>query len=197
MEVIYTYGLEDCPAAIDRKTGTMYIQPERWKALTPFQQKFVWWHELGHYHLNTDSEILADGYAFDHLAGTEFRSLKQCLECLTEILDINNKTLEPRYKALMNRALQWDYEHGNERAKLELDYLNGNLSAATSILWGLIKVGDTAKEKADAYYRTAQGETLKIHAAYAGQSLLNSVNSTETQVIVIALLIAFYIYITK
>ena len=75
---------------------------------------------MGHYYLNTSSEIEADAYAFDHLAGTEFRSLKQCLRSLSEVLDKNNPTLRPRYEALYRRALKWDAERGNEKAGQEL-----------------------------------------------------------------------------
>jgi hypothetical protein len=197
MKIIYTSNIGSSPAAIDRARGILYINADANRKLTSFQQKFVYWHELGHYYLNTDSEIKADAYAFDHLAGTEFRSLKQCLECITEILDKNNPTLKPRYDALLRRAYEWDAAHGNDNAQLELSKADGKLSEYTNILWGLIKVGNSEKEKAEADYTRSQGETLKIQAASAGQALVNSAKSTETQVIVISLLIAFYIIVNN
>lgn len=117
------------PAAVNHFYGILYLHPVLFPKLTPFQQKFVYWHELGHYYLNTASEIEADAYAFDHLAGSEFRSLKQCLRSLSEVLDKDNPTLRPRYEALYRRALKWDAERGNEKAGQELSRrLQGDIS---------------------------------------------------------------------
>lgn len=101
----------DTPAAVDREEGILYINPKRWFELTPFQRKFVKFHEYGHYYLQTDSEEEADAYAFDKLAGTEFQSLKQCIQCLETILDPTRIGHKVRIEALISRALQWDKEH--------------------------------------------------------------------------------------
>lgn len=101
----------DTPAAIDRQEGIMYINPKLWFKLTKFQQKFVKLHEQGHYVLNTDIEEEADAYAFDHLAGTEYRSMKQCIETLETILDPNRTGHRSRINALIQRAIEWDKKH--------------------------------------------------------------------------------------
>ncbi len=101
----------DTPAAVDRETGTMYINPKLYFSLTPFQRKFVKLHELGHLYLDTNSELDADNYAFDKLAGTEFRSLKQCIECLETILDPNKTGHAIRIENMYQRALDWDKNH--------------------------------------------------------------------------------------
>ena len=101
----------DTPAAIDRKAGIMYINPKLWFKLTRFQQKFVKLHEIGHYVLNTDIEEEADAYAFDHLVGTEPRSMKQCIETLETILDPNRTGHNLRIQTLTKRALAWDKAH--------------------------------------------------------------------------------------
>lgn len=107
--------MSDTPAAIDRSSGVLYINPRLYNRLTAFQQRFVKLHEMGHYRLQTDDEIKADAYAFDRLAGTEFRSLKQCLACLEDILDVEHiPAHKARYNALYQRALQWDAEHPNK-----------------------------------------------------------------------------------
>jgi hypothetical protein len=198
MKVVFTKEIGNSPAAIDRASGILYINPDVQRKLTPFQQKFVYWHEIGHYYLDTNSEIEADAYAFDRLAGTEFRSLKQCLECLTEILDKNNPTLRPRYDALMRRALQWDAAHGNKKAirilakqanepTPALNYSNG------SILWGLVKWGNSATEEANADYTRAQGVSLIKQTLVAGENLLEQTQTMNTLYIVIGVVLAIYL----
>lgn len=113
MKTIYKSNGEmaDTPAAIDRERRILYINPKLYFKLTPFQQKFVKLHEYGHLQMNTSNEFIADAYAFDRLAGTEFRSLKQCIECLNTILDPNNPGHKVRIDALYERALEWDKQH--------------------------------------------------------------------------------------
>lgn len=126
MKLIYTTEpfMQDTPAAVNRDTGIIYINPVLYATLTPFQQKFVLQHELGHYRLQTSSELKADAYAFAQLAGTEFRSLKQSLGCISEILGKDNPTRKRRYKALYKRVLAYDYLHyGNKLAKEEFERL--------------------------------------------------------------------------
>ena len=79
---------------------------------------------MGHYKFQTSDELVADAYAFDQLAGTEFRSLKQALGCINDVLKNNNPTKQLRYDALYRRVLEWDYKNtGNLLAKKELDFL--------------------------------------------------------------------------
>lgn len=112
--------MEDTPAAMDRETGQMYINPKRYFDLTPFQREFVKLHEKGHYVLNTDSELAADEYAFNHLAGTRFRSLKQCIECLEEILDENLIGHKVRIDHMYQLAIRWDKQHPQFTGTTEL-----------------------------------------------------------------------------
>ena len=128
MKTIYTTiapFIQDSPAAIDRTNGILYINPKLFNRLTPFQKKFVKYHEMGHYKFQTSDELVADAYAFDQLAGTEFRSLKQALGCINDVLKNNNPTKQLRYDALYRRVLEWDYKNtGNLLAKRELDFIN-------------------------------------------------------------------------
>ena len=127
MKTIYTTiapFIQDSPAAIDRTNGILYINPKLFNRLTPFQKKFVKYHEMGHYKFQTSDELVADAYAFDQLAGTEFRSLKQALGCINDVLKNNNPTKQLRYDALYGRVLEWDYKNtGNLLAKRELDFI--------------------------------------------------------------------------
>ena len=101
----------DIPAAIDRETATLYINPKLYFKLTRFQQNFVRLHELGHLVLNTDIEEKADAFAFDRLVGTEHRSMKQMIETLETILDPNRIGHKMRIDALYKRAIEWDKAH--------------------------------------------------------------------------------------
>jgi len=103
--------LQDCPAGADQQNSVIVINPDLFNQLTPFQQKFVIKHETGHIALKTNDEIQADAYAFDQLAGTEFRSLKQCIETLETLLMPGDPIVDKRIEALYDRALIWDKRH--------------------------------------------------------------------------------------
>lgn len=100
--------LTDSPAGCDRTDKLIVVNPVLFNELTPFQKKFILLHEEGHIALDTDNEISADAYAFDRLAGTEFRSLKQAVGALQQILDGSNPEHKQRYYSLYKRALKWD-----------------------------------------------------------------------------------------
>lgn len=101
----------DTPAAIDRDSATLFINPKLWFKLTPFQRKFVRLHEIGHLVLDTDIEELADAYAFNRLVNTEYRSMKQMIETLETILDPNRTGHSMRIQALYKKAIAWDKAH--------------------------------------------------------------------------------------
>lgn len=138
--VYYSKGeMADTPAAVDRETGILYINPKRYFKLTPFQRKFVKFHEYGHYNLNTDSELAADEYAFNQLAGTEFQSLKQCIECLEQILDENVIGHKVRIDRMYDLAVQWDKDHPEpklNKATQGSDYAD-TTSAYTEAILGM------------------------------------------------------------
>lgn len=101
----------DTPAAIDRETATLYLNPKLWFKLTRFQQNFIRLHEIGHLVLDTSIEEEADAYAFDRLVGSEPRSMKQMIETLETILDPNRTGHRVRIDALYRRAIAWDKAH--------------------------------------------------------------------------------------
>jgi len=107
--------MDDCPAGCIIDEAVIVINPNTFYDYTPFQQRFILLHEEGHIVLNTgttvDDEIKADAYAFDRLAGTEFRSLKQCVEFLQALLVPGLPSTDKRINALYNRALDWDNRH--------------------------------------------------------------------------------------
>lgn len=122
------------PAAVDRSSGILYINPRLFSQLTPFQKKFVKLHEEGHWRLRTDSETEADAYAFRRLAGTELRSLKQAMDCIDTLLPDNNPTKARRYRSLYRLALSYDWHHNaNPRAAAELASLDSADPRAASL----------------------------------------------------------------
>ena len=141
MKVIYCSrgDMEDTPAAVDRTTGILYINPKRYFKLTPFQRKFVKFHEYGHYNLNTDSELAADEYAFNKLAGSEFKSLQQCIECLEQILDENVIGHKVRIDRMYDLALKWDKDHPEPHLNKATQGSNTAdvLSAADELMLGM------------------------------------------------------------
>ena len=189
MKTIYTTTadfLRESPAAIDRTQGILYINPKLFNRLTPFQKKFVKAHEMGHYKYQTSDEVVADAYAFDQLAGTEFRSLKQALGCINDILKDNNPGKKKRYDALYKRALTWDYKiNGNRLAKQELEYLKT----------GKIEKWVSASEK----NTLAMGEFTKtLLTSLTGDKVVdNNADQTKTNtyfvgIVVLAVLFIFY-----
>ncbi|NCC99978.1 MAG: hypothetical protein EOL95_09815 [Bacteroidia bacterium] len=111
--------LGNSPAALSRKDGVIYINGPYFDKFTDFQKKFIVLHEMGHHYLNTDNEIKADAYAFAHLAGTEFRSLKQAVATIEKTLVDGNSTKAERSRCIRMMAYKWDAEHGNEKAAEE------------------------------------------------------------------------------
>lgn len=103
--------MEGTPCACDREEKIIYINHDLYDNLTLFQKKFWIWHEKGHIILDTPDEIRADNYAFDHLAGTEYRSLKQMIEAAETLLDDGSKYHQERIDNLYRRALEWDAKH--------------------------------------------------------------------------------------
>lgn len=103
--------MKDTPLAVENATGIIYINHKLYDKLSPFEKKFWMLHEKGHYFLDTDDEIKADNYAFDRLAGKEFRSLKQMIEATENLLDENNPYHKARIDNMYRRAIQWDKTH--------------------------------------------------------------------------------------
>lgn len=179
MKLITVYQSEgdmaDTPAAIDRMNGVLYINPKRWFKLTPFQRKFVKLHEYGHLNLNTDSELEADEYAFNHLAGTEFRSLKQCIECLEEILNEEILGHKVRIDNMYRLAIEWDRKHYDAK-------LNKGTGAEQA-------AHDDAMTNMSIANNTAMVKQI--------QSVFNALQNTLNSLLITAVLIVAMVFILK
>lgn len=153
LKVKYDDTIGDTPAALSAAEATIYINKPVFCKFSRFQKRFIILHEMGHYYLNTHNELLADAYALRTLAGTEHRSLKQCIETLDVTLHDGNVTKAERMRNLVLLALYWDWQHGNEAAKdefvrrLEMDNGIGsiNLFGLDIISWDTSNPKDLAE----------------------------------------------------
>lgn len=115
-EIQYVDNLPGTSAAIDRKRRIIYINRRKWAILSPFERKFIIEHEKAHALFDTDDEITCDNYAFDQMAGTEWKSLKKSIATLEKLLVRGNHTRASRLYNIYLRALRWDADRGNEQA---------------------------------------------------------------------------------
>ncbi len=140
MKIIYTTDddllVQGTPAAVSQD-GTLYINVDLFERLTPFQQEFVKWHEMGHYRLQTHDEMEADKYAFKKMAGKYHQSLKKMIGTLETVLDPQTDPNVPqRIEALYRLCLKFDASAGNKAAAEELRKITGNTEEKHKItLW--------------------------------------------------------------
>ena len=156
--------LGDSPAALSRQDGIIYINMPLFSRYNDFQKRFIILHELGHYYLNTNSEIKADAYAFSALAGTEKRSLRQSIETIEATLKDGNQTKAERLRYITLMAYKWDADNGNQKAALEFCRLQDMLGWSFSLFGFEIMKGNNADEEkalAEADYLKGQTEELR------------------------------------
>lgn len=118
--------LGTCPAAVDMDTGVVDVNIDVWENFDEFQRRFIFAHEEGHFRLPTDSELEADIYAINKVAGTAPKSLSRSIETLYKVGIVDDNRFENIYR----EALEIDYELGNWEAKKELQKLD-NMSKFT------------------------------------------------------------------
>jgi len=120
MKIVPVKDLGNTPAKVSRRTGTIYLNCEIWDKLPKQERKAIFYHEKGHYELNTSNEFEADNYAFERYAGTEKYSLKGLLHALADNLDIkNNSEHKKRYLIITEKLLKFDYEHNHNLKALQ------------------------------------------------------------------------------
>ncbi|MDR3046200.1 MAG: hypothetical protein LBU51_01115 [Bacteroidales bacterium] len=85
-------------AAVDLETGVIEINRQNWNQFSPFEKKYILLHEEGHYKLQTDSEIQADLYAINRVAGIEPKSLKKSIDTLYKVGILDETRIYELYK---------------------------------------------------------------------------------------------------
>jgi len=110
------------PACVNRLTGKITINTNRWQEIPENLRDFILEHEKGHYLEQTKSEIDADNYAFRQLAGKKPFSLKNAVKAISETLSFNNQNDWDRLNNIFTQALIFDaknYNNKNALKKLE------------------------------------------------------------------------------
>jgi len=126
MKIVYYKGIGNNPASVDREKGVMYINRpvfERYDGLT---QKFIMYHEEGHYVLGTTDEFEADKYAFDKILSEDPNTtLRGLVETLEKSLSMVSAQDKQRLKLQLSRALFVDWnKFNNIAAKDSLKEIN-------------------------------------------------------------------------
>ena len=114
---IIVRDLGGSPAAVNRGTGELHLAPSFF-SLPEAQQRFILWHEWGHYILDTKSELEADKYAFFKYAH-EGMPLSKAVLALIQVLDMKNPAHAYRAKQVFKHAICFDYFISPNRTKLK------------------------------------------------------------------------------
>ncbi len=153
-----TLGL--CPAAVYMDSGDIEINLSVWGSYTPFQQRFILYHEMGHYLLQTSSEERADRYALHRLYATAPQSLKQSLGTLAR-LHIPDSRLEALYRECLLLDAQ---RNQNPRAQLELIHLVKTWRAASQPQYGC-GTATAAQKKTQKTMKPSKLKEVKMYRA--------------------------------
>lgn len=112
--------LDDSPAAVHRKTGVMYVNPEMLQEIARMynlnaKEKeafffFVFLHEWAHLVADTDDELTADALAHREYMKRGY-SLKQSVFAHTRLLRFDKTEDFIRANLQLKRAQQYDHEH--------------------------------------------------------------------------------------
>lgn len=118
-KVVHTDAIGSTPAAINRKTGVLYLNPKVFYQYPKEWQRYILLHELGHYVLKTKDELKADDFAFRHFV-RQGGSLEESAKALYKVLDVNNNPEHyERALAQLQRAKEWDAKiNGNPNRKI-------------------------------------------------------------------------------
>lgn len=140
MFITYHEDLGNTPARVNRFTGEIQVNNRYFDHMPAFRKKFVLEHEKGHFLTPSRNEFVADRYAFNHLAGSQHRSLKESVYSISRVLTFRNPEHMARLVEMVRMALQYDYKkNGNTEALKGLQELqklinnNENFSNMTNI----------------------------------------------------------------
>ncbi len=98
--------LGESPAAVNRETGVMYINPNF--KLTSDQWYFIMLHEMGHLKEQTKDELTADAWAHKQYLKESKRSLKESVFALTDLLTFQKDEDFIRARYQLERAKNAD-----------------------------------------------------------------------------------------
>lgn len=133
------------PAAVNRRTGDLYLSPWFFALPAPWR-KFILAHEYSHFALNTKNEELADRNAFYIYAGGG-EPLSQSVQALAQVLDMSNRAHRKRVQKVFDLALDFDKKTNPTGQKLKtkqlrMETVQQTIQAKTQAMIALLKVGD-------------------------------------------------------
>lgn len=124
MEIVYLATFPENPtnpARTNMTTGLIEVNLEAFNLLPEYCQRFVIYHEMGHYLLKTTSETKADDYALSQMALKEPYSLRNHINSVYMLARDDVK----RKKHSLYAALKVAAENGNEEALQLINSYNG------------------------------------------------------------------------
>ena len=107
------------PAKSNIATGVITINDSVWNNLSPIEQDYWMAHEEGHIRNAFGSEVDADTYAFQKIAGSQIYSLRDIRRTLRKIIATNPNAPEAKARLLNNAQLSLEFasSKGSESAK--------------------------------------------------------------------------------
>ena len=111
------------PAAVNTKTGVLYINEPEFQRLGENSRRFVILHELGHINSESKGEKAADEWAMEHLLGLGESSIEM-LKAFYEALPFTDYEQRDRAETLLRKVFETEFLNGNEKAKSVLDIFN-------------------------------------------------------------------------
>ncbi|MDP3914385.1 MAG: hypothetical protein Q8R96_11700 [Bacteroidota bacterium] len=108
MKITFSENIGSTPAIVRRDTGEIFLNRKIWFNLPQAYRRFILYHEMGHYTLQTTNELEADHYAFNQIAGTQKESLKNTVRTLYGVLPFNTELQGLRLLNMYRLALTYD-----------------------------------------------------------------------------------------
>ena len=105
--IAYDKNIGASPAAVNIRTGILYINKSVFYSYPEEWQRFIILHEAGHLILQTFDEMKADEYAFHHFV-KEGHSLKDAVLSLSQVLGGSHSEHAKRIKTHLDKAFWWD-----------------------------------------------------------------------------------------
>lgn len=106
----FSDNIGNTPARVNRSTGEVLLNSKVWDGLSKPYKAFIVGHEIGHFERQTTSELEADHFAFELIAGTFPESLKNTVRVLYDVLPYTNPTHGLRLLNMYRLALCYDYQ---------------------------------------------------------------------------------------
>lgn len=107
IEFLKDFGNNNSPARVNRLTGHMQINQNRWKKIKPEHRFFILLHEKAHVVLNTSDEKKVDELAFKWYIKAGY-PLTEALKALTRVLHSDSKENAERKWLQFQRCNQLD-----------------------------------------------------------------------------------------